>query len=95
MKPDERMFIHAMKQLGIKQEDYGRVVMVGNNLERDIKGANKLGMISVWLDWAPRRSKVPADALEKPDYTIKLPLDLIGVVEELEKNGQFMVPEDA
>jgi len=85
-KPDPRMFIHAMKQLGIKQEHYDRVVMVGNNLERDIKGANKLGMVSVWLDWAPRRSKVPANALEIPDYTIKLPFELIRIIEELEKN---------
>lgn len=83
-KPNPRMFIHAMEQLGIQPEDYGRVVMVGNNLERDIKGANMLGMVSVWLDWAPRRSKVPADALERPDYTIKLPLELIGIIEELE-----------
>jgi putative hydrolase of the HAD superfamily len=83
---DPRMFIHAMQELGIEPEDYGRVVMVGNNLERDIKGANKLGMVSVWLDWAPRRSKVPADTLEKPDYTIKLPLDLIGIIEKLENH---------
>jgi len=84
-KPDPSMFVHAMEQLEIEPKDYARVVMVGNNLERDIKGANMLGMISVWLDWAPRRSKVPADVLEKPDYTIKLPLELIGVIEELEK----------
>ena len=86
-KPDPRMFEHAMEQLGIPQEDYGRVIMVGNHLERDIKGANQLGMISIWLDWAPRRSKVPADAWEKPDYTIKIPIELIGVVEELERLG--------
>jgi len=87
-KPDPRMFTHAMEQLGISSKDYSRAMMVGNNLERDIKGANMLGMISVWLDWAPRRSKVPADVLEKPDYTIKLPLDLIGIVDQLEDHGQ-------
>ena len=83
-KPDQRMFNHAMEQLDIESTDYDRVIMVGNNLERDIKGANMLGMISVWLDWAPRRSKVPAETLEKPDYTIKLPLDLIGIVDQVE-----------
>lgn len=86
MKPHKRMFLHALDQLGIKRVDFGRIVMVGNNLARDIKGANALGMISVWLDWAPRRSKVPADDSEVPDHTIKLPLELIEVIEELESN---------
>jgi len=83
-KPDARMFHHALAQLDIAPADYSRVIMVGNNLERDIKGANALGIISVWLDWAPRRSKIPADASEQPLYTIKLPLDLLPLLEQLE-----------
>jgi len=85
-KPDPRMFVHALDQLGIARADYGRTVMVGNHLERDIKGANQVGMISVWLDWAPRRSKVPADTLEVPQYTIKAPLDLLPLIEALERD---------
>jgi HAD superfamily hydrolase (TIGR01549 family) len=83
-KPDAKMFITALNGLGIRREDYGSVVMVGNNLERDIKGANRLGIISVWLDWAPRRSKIPADESEVPKYTIKTPLELLSVIESLE-----------
>lgn len=85
IKPDPRMFVHALDQLGIAKEDYGRTVMVGNNLERDIKGANEVGMVSVWLDWAPRRSKVPADESEVPQHTVKMPLDLLRVIESLEQ----------
>lgn len=85
VKPDARMFHHALAQLGIAPADYGRVIMVGNNLERDIKGANALGMVSVWLDWAPRRAKIPADASEQPQYTIKLPLDLLPLLQRLEQ----------
>jgi putative hydrolase of the HAD superfamily len=66
-KPHPQIFHYALDQLGIAPADYGRVVMVGNNLARDIKGANDLGLISVWLDWAPRRPKIPADPSEKPD----------------------------
>ena len=84
-KPDTRMFIHALDQLGVAREDYRRTVMVGNYLERDIKGANQVGMISVWLDWAPRRPKVPADPSEVPQYTIKLPLDLVPIIAALER----------
>jgi putative hydrolase of the HAD superfamily len=84
-KPHPRMFTHALDQLEIAREDYGRTVMVGNYLERDIKGANQVGMISVWLDWAPRRPKVPAHPSEVPQHTIKLPLDLLPLVEALER----------
>ncbi len=83
-KPDPRMFHCALDQLAIPREAYGQVLMVGNNLERDIKGANQLGLVSVWLDWAPRRSKIPADESEQPCYTIKKPLDLLGLVAALE-----------
>jgi HAD superfamily hydrolase (TIGR01549 family) len=86
-KPDARMFEHALNELGIARANYGHTIMVGNNLARDVKGANALGMISVWLDWAPRRSKVPADASEIPQYTIKLPLELLALVDELERTA--------
>jgi putative hydrolase of the HAD superfamily len=84
-KPDARMFRHALDQLQIQPADCCRVVMVGNNLARDIKGANALGLISVWLDWAPRRAKVPADDSEKPHYIIKTPLELVTLLETLER----------
>ncbi|MDI9548829.1 MAG: HAD family hydrolase [Chloroflexota bacterium] len=87
-KPDAAMFLTALSALDIPDSQAGRVVMVGNNLERDIAGANALGLISVWLDWAPRRSKTPADALEVPDYTIKSPLELLGVLDRLENGAQ-------
>ena len=83
-KPHPRMFIHALDQLGISSRDYGRVVMVGNNLERDIRGANALGLLSVWLDWAPRRSKIPSDETEVPMYTIKTPQELLSVIDTIE-----------
>lgn len=83
-KPDERIFRHALDALGIEPDEYGRVVMVGNYLARDVKGANALGLISVWLDWAPRRPKVPADPSEQPSYTIKMPLELLAVLDALE-----------
>ncbi|MBN1218020.1 MAG: HAD-IA family hydrolase [Anaerolineae bacterium] len=87
-KPDARMFTHALDQLGLAPQDYGRVVMVGNYLARDIKGANQLGLISVWLNWSPRRPKIPADKNEIPCYTIKTPAELLPLIEALEKDGK-------
>jgi putative hydrolase of the HAD superfamily len=83
-KPDERMFTHALDQLDVPRALYSQTVMVGNYLERDIKGANEVGMISVWLDWAPRRPKLPADESERPRYIIQTPLELLAVIEALE-----------
>ena len=46
-KPDARMFDTAMDALGIGRADYDKVIIVGNNLARDIKGANQVGIVSV------------------------------------------------
>lgn len=83
-KPAPAMFHTALRALSIPEDSYPQVVMVGNNLSRDIKGANDLGLISVWLDWSPRRSKIPVDSSETPRYTIKQPLDLLTVLEQIE-----------
>ncbi len=79
------MFTTAMDALGIARVDYGHVIMVGNNLARDIKGTNELGMISVWLDWSPRYPREPANALERPRYRITRPIELLGVIDDVER----------
>jgi HAD superfamily hydrolase (TIGR01549 family) len=84
-KPDPRIFRHALDYLGIAQEAYGRTVMVGNDLAADVGGANGVGMISVWLDWAPRHRKTPASDLEIPRHTITEPLALLPLLDELEQ----------
>ena len=83
-KPDAKMFLTALNALDIEARDYPKTVMVGNNLARDIKGADALGIPSVWLDWSPRRSKTPADKSEEPTYTIHEPKELLGVLEQIE-----------
>jgi FMN phosphatase YigB (HAD superfamily) len=83
-KPHPAIFQHALSQFNISPLDYGHVVMLGNNLARDIKGANQLGMISVWLNWSSRRSKIPADEAEIPSYTIAFPDDFILLLQRIE-----------
>ena len=85
-KPHPQMFQHALEALGVLAEDYQHVIMVGNNLERDIKGANGMGLISVWLDWNPQWVKPNADVSETPKYTIKQPLDLLTLLDMLENS---------
>ncbi|MBN1248079.1 MAG: HAD-IA family hydrolase [Anaerolineae bacterium] len=97
-KPDSRMFTAALDAMGIAPQDYGRVVMVGNNLERDIAGANRLGLISVFFHWNDRRRRQPATADEIPDHTVHSAAELRALlrnVETLERSNveTFKRPE--
>ena len=84
-KPDPEIFRVALDTLGIRESDYGygRVVMVGNNLELDIVGANRLGLISVFFHWNDRRRSVPATDEEQPRFTVASPSQLVALIERL------------
>lgn len=84
-KPDPRIFRAALDAMGIPEADYGRVVMVGNNLERDIAGANRLGLISVFYHLNERRRTQPFTPDETPQYTVTTPGELYDLVMRLEK----------
>ncbi|MES0884550.1 HAD family hydrolase [Roseibium sp. SCP14] len=84
LKPDARMFATAMNSLCLESADSGRIVMVGNNLERDIKGANSAGHISVFFKWSDRRPVIPIDESEEPDVTIYSLKDLVPAIEKIE-----------
>ncbi|CAI6040651.1 HAD family hydrolase [Cohnella sp. JJ-181] len=84
LKPSARMFKAALGALELREDDCGRVAMVGNNLSRDIKGANALGIASVHIGWTPRYPRVPTDESERPDYTIGEPLELVELAEKLD-----------
>jgi putative hydrolase of the HAD superfamily len=64
--------------------DYHRVVMVGNNLERDVVGANRLGLISVFFRWNERRRTQPLTDEERPRYTVTSAQELVALIERLE-----------
>lgn len=82
-KPDPRIFRAALDALGIPEADYGRVVMIGNNLERDIVGANRLGLISVFFYWNERRRTQPLTADEIPRYTVTSARELVELISRL------------
>ncbi|WP_114853971.1 HAD family hydrolase [Brachybacterium sp. YJGR34] len=87
-KPSPRMFKAALGSLDLEAAETSRCVMVGNNLARDIKGANALGITSIHLAWTPRYPRVPADALEAPDRTIATPSELLPLLERLDARLQ-------
>lgn len=84
LKPSEKMFSAAMEALGLTDAERVRSVMVGNNLERDVLGANRFGMMSVFLSWSARRSHVPRLRRERPMFTISHIWKLPDLIERIE-----------
>jgi hypothetical protein len=82
-KPDPAIFRHALEAMGIPERDYARVLMVGNNLERDIVGANRLGLRSVFFHANDSRRTVAENRAEIPRHTVANAHDLLRLVEAL------------
>lgn len=80
LKPDNAMFETAFKLLPENMQDKDNIVMVGNNLKRDIKGANNFGITSVWMNWSPRYFHEIEEDDWKPDYEIHSPWELIDLL---------------
>lgn len=83
-KPGQAMFQTALDMLGLSPADKARIIMVGNNVRKDIVGANRFGIVSVLLDWSPRYDMTIHNDEEKPDYVISTPMALLDLVETLE-----------
>lgn len=86
-KPDPRMFRVALSGLGIPEPEWSHVVMVGNNLARDIKGANALNLISIWFAWNTRYPTVPADEHEQPSYQVRDSHELDALLAALDESA--------
>lgn len=84
LKPSARMFAAAAGALCLSDEDCRRTVMVGNNLQRDILGANRFGLISVFLAWSKRRSHKHRLRRERPRLTISHIWKLPDLLERIE-----------
>ena len=84
-KPDPLMFETAMQRMGLIESDKNRVIMIGNNLARDIAGANRFGIRSVHMCWSNRYPIKASMPEEEPTYCIHHPEELLPLVDLLEK----------
>lgn len=84
-KPETPMFGTAMQAMGLTDEDKPRIVMIGNNLKKDVAGANRFGLTSVWLDWSPRYFHTMEEEDWRPDYTVKHPAEIPALLNKLEE----------
>jgi len=84
IKPDALMFCTAMKRMGLTEQDKKRIVMIGNNLERDILGANRMGITSILESYSPRYVMKPQIKEEVPDYVVAMPKEIPPLLEQLD-----------
>ena len=73
-KPDQRVFETAMKKL---ETTPGQNWMVGDDLQRDIAGAQKMGIYSIWCDYG--RNGLPESSKVKPDKIINNIAELLSL----------------
>jgi len=71
-KPDERIYIHVLKQLNVKPEE---TWMVGDNLEWDVRAPQRLGIFGIWLDHTGRG--LPETSGVRPDRVIRSLSELV------------------
>jgi phosphoglycolate phosphatase-like HAD superfamily hydrolase len=92
LKPSARMFDAALAAAGLARADARQTVMVGNNLSRDIRGANALGINSIFFSWTDRRVRIPADAAETPDFIITALAQLPALLDRIELTLPYRAP---
>lgn len=60
-KPDPRIYLQALTEIGLAAE---QAWMVGDNLEWDVFGAQKLGIRGIWVDY--QGNGLPPNGLTRP-----------------------------
>jgi putative hydrolase of the HAD superfamily len=77
-KPDEAVYRHVLDTLGARAED---TCMIGDHLEFDVAGAQRLGIRGIWIDRAG--AGVPAGSAVRPDAMIRVLRELDDVLQRL------------
>lgn len=84
-KPHSLPFRKTLDKLAVKPSE---VLMIGDNLERDIRGAKALGIKTAFAKYGNIR-KVNKNLHSKSDFELSKIEDLFYVLKKLEKNDRF------
>lgn len=79
-KPHEEIFRVALQELGLRPPE---VVMVGDRIEKDVVGANRIGIASILCKWNDRYSEQIKGEMEKPTYSIHSLKELPQILSEM------------
>jgi putative hydrolase of the HAD superfamily len=73
-KPDEQVYLHCLERLKVEPDE---TWMVGDNLEFDVAGPQRLGIKGIWLDHAAKG--LPEGTSVQPDRIIRHLSELLEV----------------
>lgn len=76
-KPDLRLFETAIVKAGCSPDE---AMMVGDRIDKDIKGANDAGMVTVQIVEGKHSKVKPKNESEKPDYVISRLSDVLTIL---------------
>jgi putative hydrolase of the HAD superfamily len=76
-KPDERVYRHTLEQLGIAPHE---AWMVGDNLEWDVLGPQRVGVRGIWRD--SHGTGLPSASPVRPDRIIRSLHELLADIEQ-------------
>ncbi|WP_297066632.1 HAD family hydrolase [Thermococcus sp.] len=74
IKPEPRIFLHALEKLGVGPEE---ALYVGDSLSQDVYGAKHVGMTAVWIN------REGAEGYHMADYEIRTLHELRKIMEGL------------
>lgn len=67
----------------------GKMVVIGNRLDKEIRSGNRLGVPTVWLRRGEGSGLVPGEATGMPEHVINDILELPGILAKLASAGTF------
>jgi len=82
-KPDQRVFETALAKLTVTPS---QTWMVGDDIERDIAGAQNLGIFSVWCDF--EKKGIPSGSKVVPDKIIRDIAELLPLIDDKQTSGR-------
>lgn len=83
-KPDPAIFWHALNQAGVSPQ---HAVHIGNRLDSDVRGAQQLGIRTIWLVRGEAPPDPTSEQLGEPDVAVFSMAEVPGAVERLERRG--------
>lgn len=78
IKPHPSIFRHVLEIWDLRPDD---VIMVGDTLETDVRGASRIGMRSILVEFEPNPANAAAEAIVRPTYRVSHLLDIPALLE--------------
>jgi putative hydrolase of the HAD superfamily len=74
-KPEDRIYLHALEQLGVAADE---TWMVGDNFEWEVAAPQRLGIKGIWIDH--KGAGIPVNPSTQPFMIIKSLSDLLSLI---------------